>query len=74
MIIERYCPISDYNCSGDYYEVWVKDGNTIITKYGDYYHDKGRERAEAFLQGILYATRNEIQIAYTDIADLEGYN
>jgi hypothetical protein len=45
----------DEDFGGDYIEVEVRDGDDLITEYGDHYHDKGRERAEAFIEGWMMA-------------------
>lgn len=47
---------SDEGClGGDYESVGVYLGPDLIVDYGDYYHDKGVERAEAFIQGYCRA-------------------
>ena len=39
-------------CSGDYAGVSVYLNNEKVTTYGDYYHDKGRERADGFMDAV----------------------
>lgn len=45
----------DKDCSCDYWSVDVKVGGRLVRHYSDYYHDKGSERAEAFLDGVMFA-------------------
>jgi len=71
MLIEFHYSKDDPDCSGDYYEVWIKDGGKIIQKYGDYYHDKGAEKASAFIDGLSHVTGVRYPVKYKHIADLE---
>ena len=54
--IVTHFSIEDTDCGGDYYSIDVvaPDGKAIAS-YGDYYHDKGREKVEGFLDGLRYA-------------------
>lgn len=40
---------------GDYSAVSVYLGSKKLKTYGDYYHDKGEERAESFCEGYALA-------------------
>jgi hypothetical protein len=52
-IITHY-EASDKDCGGEYTEVSIWVDNRLVQQYGDYYHDKGEERAEAFVDGIRH--------------------
>ena len=73
--IRTYFCVDDKGHTGDYtaVEVWL-DGKLVRT-FGDFYHDKGRERAEAFVEGLRYFTENlcecqsAITIERTEVAD-----
>ena len=64
--------VEDEECSGEYTSVEILDekGNSIV-KYGDYYHDKGRQKAEAFLDGLKFALQEDIEKEYEYINDEE---
>jgi hypothetical protein len=51
-IIEHYDK-KDKDFSCDYYSVDVKIGGKIVRHYSDAYHDRGLEKAEAFVDGYL---------------------
>lgn len=42
----------DPECGGDYYEVIIKHDDKILVVYGDYYHDKGWDKADGFIDGL----------------------
>lgn len=44
----------DIQCHGDYTGVDVVIDGEVIKEYSDYYHDKGLEKANAFIEGIVY--------------------
>lgn len=48
----------------DGYNVYVND--VKAAEYGDYYHDKGSEKAEAFIEGYCFAKniKNEYSVEY----------
>lgn len=62
----------DPDCSGDYASVTVELEGMVIANYGDYYHDKGEEKAEGFIDGVRYMNNrhNEpTQVEYESVAD-----
>lgn len=60
----------DPKCSGDYASVnLVVDGKEVAC-WGDDYHDKGAEKAEAFVEGIVWSKKPlKVEIVRTQIAD-----
>lgn len=40
---------------GDYHYVTVEIHGHKVKNYGDYYHEKGFERAQAFIEGYAHA-------------------
>ncbi len=65
----------DTDFGGDYYSVDILDaGGNVIARFGDYYHDKGDEKVEGFIQGvnwILGMTGKELEVERENIADGE---
>lgn len=39
--------------SGDYSRIEIYRDDVLVQEYGDQYHDKGREKAEGFFDGII---------------------
>lgn len=61
---------SDTECLGDYFDIELQDENgKVITKFGDYYHDKGQEQAKGFFKGIEYITGELVEVIKKDVAD-----
>jgi len=64
----------DLSCNGDYYSIDLevkKDGEVIFEKrYGDSYHDKGREQVEGVL-GFIEVVFGIYHLTKTSIADGE---
>jgi len=54
---------------GDYYGVRVYIEGELKRTYGDYYHDKGREKANAFVEGYAMALGVEAEIESTHELD-----
>ena len=72
-IIYHY-PKSDDRCMGDYWTVDVCLNDSILTSYGDYYHDKGGEKATAFIQGYgLGANLDVTPTVHKQIADVDDH-
>ena len=72
-------PKDDPDCGGDYYDIElirVEDGKKI-GEWGDYYNGKGEEKLEGFVDGLRWAldhyvemaSRPEVEISYTNVAD-----
>jgi major membrane immunogen (membrane-anchored lipoprotein) len=70
-IITHFLEEDEY-CTGDYCSVTIEDqkGN-IVKSYGDYYHDKGREKAEGFIEGVKFALQENVELEYISINDSE---
>lgn len=60
---------------GDYRYVTVEIHGNKVKNYGDYYHEKGFERAQAFIEGYALAIGmpNGISITYSDAEVEYGY-
>lgn len=55
------------NDGGDYTEVRILIDDVLHIKYGDHYDDKGRDKAEGFLDGYLALSEEEVQIEEEDL-------
>lgn len=68
---------SDKKCWGDYYSVDVlvraDGGREFAAHYGDYYHDKGHDKVEGFLDAIQTLHGPKIPVIRRDVADIEDY-
>lgn len=61
------------DCGGDYSEVAVILDNKVLVKYGDHYHDKGKETAIGFVDGFNFISDIKYQRSGVNIAmDDEG--
>ncbi|KKN53952.1 hypothetical protein LCGC14_0596900, partial [marine sediment metagenome] len=52
-IIYNVYPKED-DIGGDEWGIYLVLNGEIIVKYGDYYHDKGSEKALGFIDGYTY--------------------
>lgn len=52
VFIEKHFFKGDIN--GDYTDVIVRVDDEVAVQYGDSYHDKGKERAQGFVDGLRY--------------------
>lgn len=59
----------DKNLNGDYYDIELFIDDQLVKKFGDYYHDKGSEKVEAFIEGIEWATSKSVKVEHKKIAD-----
>ena len=59
----------EFNC--DYYQIDVYMNDFKMKTFGDYYHDKGWERCEGYLDGIT-SFMTDVEIIRENIADYEG--
>ena len=61
----------DSECGGEYYEVDILvDGKKAVT-YGDHYHEKGWERAEGFIGGVMFRHKKNVEVLpLLQIADM----
>ena len=57
---------NDSECRGDYYLVTIEKNGKVIQSYGDYYHDKGHLKAEAFLDAM--DADDDVQHVYVGLA------
>lgn len=66
-VITHYAQ-DDPDCDGDYRAVTILVENVQVAEYGDYYHDKGRERAAGFIDGLTYACPS-VTVTHSEHAD-----
>lgn len=68
-VVTHYCK-DDPNFDSDYSDIEILDteGNQIAI-YGDYYHDKGLEKIDGFIDGIRWATGKAIDVDEKCVAD-----
>ena len=45
---------SEDDIGGDEWGIQVELDGKIVAEYGDYYHDKGSEKAIGFIDGVAY--------------------
>jgi hypothetical protein len=66
--------VEDEECGGDYFDVEVLDSNRkVLASYGDYYHDKGEDKAEGFVEGLKAASKEPVNVIYKSVADRDEY-
>lgn len=72
LIITTHYFEDDKEFMSDYTSIDIKDqdGNLLV-EYGDYYHDKGQERSEAFIEAAEILLEKKIEIENRKIADWE---
>lgn len=52
---------------GDYWEINIYVDGKLARTYGDYYHDKGSEKSEAFVDGIAFAIGETPEVEHTEV-------
>lgn len=64
----------DKDCICDYYDIELfKDNDEIpFITFGDWYHDKGKEKSEGLIMG-LKALGFEVDFESVEVADREEY-
>jgi hypothetical protein len=65
---------ADPGFTGDYLEVAVIIDGQEVRHYGDFYHDRGAQKAKAFCDGVEYVCQQaDVQFALNreDAADIE---
>lgn len=67
-IVTHY-QIEDTECNGDYYDIELFIDGKLVKEFGDYYHEKGDVKVEAFLEGIKYATKKKMTVTNEKVAD-----
>ena len=64
--------VDDPKFLGDYCEVLVLINGKVARTFGDAYHDKGLPKAEAFVDGYLFALGDTpVKLAVQKVADYE---
>jgi ABC-type sugar transport system substrate-binding protein len=69
-IITRYDK-EDPDCGGDYAEVIIKEGKTVLATYGDAYHDNGQEKTQGFIDAVRKLVDKDVDIDEIEVADWE---
>jgi hypothetical protein len=67
-------PKSDKNMEGDYYDVTINvylGDEMLHMDYGDYYHDKGTDKAQGFLDALTAIYGSKFPILRLRAADRE---
>lgn len=55
----------DEDFSGDYSWIELRRPNgELVVWYGDYYHDKGSEKMDGFLDGVKFALNRPINVKW----------
>ncbi len=54
-IEKLYCFPSKDDFGGDYSSVEVAFDGKTVAEFGDYYHDKGDDKADGFIEGVAFA-------------------
>lgn len=72
--IITHFPTDDEDCNGDYYDVEVQIDGKVVASFGDYYHDKGQDKAEAWKDGYIAAMEQlapttQVTVDYDSVAD-----
>jgi hypothetical protein len=59
-------------CGGDYSKVTVEMDGMLLREFGDYYHDKGHEKADAYIMAFydLFGLA-EVQVSFEQREDTE---
>lgn len=72
--IETHYPNTDPECISDYYDIVINirgkgwDGRM---EYGDYYHDRGSDKAEGFIDAMKLVYGDKFPVLRIDLADRE---
>ena len=60
----------DEDQSGDYAGVDLYINDKMVKSFGDYYHDKGLEKAEAWVDCIRWIIDDDIKVERENISDV----
>lgn len=52
--IVKHYEDTDEDCSSDYWDIEIFVDGKLAKQYGDYYHDKGDEKADGFLDALYF--------------------
>jgi hypothetical protein len=62
--------MDDPLCLRDYFDIeLLNEAGEVIASFGDYYHDKGLEKAEGFILGVEFALGEVIEVESRNLAD-----
>lgn len=75
--LTTHYPKNDPKFEGDYDSIDIlvraSDGWEFAIQYGDYYHDKGYEKAQGFVDAVQTILGPRIPLIRRNVADVEGY-
>lgn len=66
-IITHYAE-DDEEFNSDYYSIDLMINGKLAATYGDYYHDKGKEKVEGFFDALNYLGY-KMKLTETNVAD-----
>ena len=70
LIVTTHFSEDDTDFGGDYFSIDIKtEDGTEVTSFGDQYHDKGEDKVDAFVEGVEWATGQEVEIERVCVAD-----
>ena len=72
--IVKHYSIEDPEFYGDYGSIQIFINGDLAIEYGDYYHDKGQEKVDGFLDALRFLSKKEkiiglINVEKEEIAD-----
>ena len=72
--VTTHYPQSDKEMDGDYYDVGIdfhRGNDVFYQEYGDSYLDKGREKAEGFVDALKCLYGHKLPVLKIQVADRE---
>ncbi len=74
LTVRTHYPQNDPNCDSDYSSIEILDSTgRVLQAYGDYYHDKGVEKVEGFLDALRVFDMLDT-VTREDVADAESWD
>lgn len=70
-VITHFSKEEDSTCNGDYYDVSININGVEVIRYGDAYHDKGKDKAKGWIDALKYTYGDSFEVVETNIADSE---
>ena len=66
--VARHYAKDDTKCIGEYRWIDVTVDEVIVKTYGDY-NDRGKEKADGFIDGLMFAIDKPFELRYIYVAD-----